>query len=383
MDTPEFVYATQGRYFAMVNEGLEELAAAEFAGLGATAVRPVHRGVHFEATGAGALDLLLGSRLAGRILAPLLGFDCHSSRYLHRRTMQIPWEELITAHHTVAVTATLANSRARHSQFVALKVKDALCDRMRQATGARPSVERHHPDLRVHVHLEGDFATISVDLGDGARHRRGYRPEAGEAPLPETVAAAVLEAAGWEGDRPLLDPMCGSGTLLAEAVLRAGAIAPGWKLDRVGARRLPGFGDTAFEEARRQWRGRARPIPDGLIRGNDSDAEVLATAADNLGRIPGGEDVRLRRGDFRDHPGLVDGLVVCNPPWGLRLGDPEAARDLVRDLGDFLKHRCSGSRAWLVLGDRELLKHVGLRTARRLPVRIGSLDARLAAYELY
>lgn len=383
MEPEGFLYAGHGRYFAMVNEGLEEFAGREFEGLGAGSVRPIRRGVHFEATPEAVLDILFASRLAGRLLAPLLGFDCHSSRYLYRRAMELPWENLITPRQTLAVSATLANSRAPHSQFVALRLKDAICDRMREATGARPSIERRTPDLRVHIHFEGDFATISVDLGDGARHRRGYRQESGEAPLPETVAAGLLEAAGWEGQCPLLDPMCGSGTLLAEAVMRAGAIPAAWALERAGARWLPGFGDEAFEAARRKWRGAAREVPEGLIRGNDLDARVLRAAGENLARIPGGEDVRLRRGDFRDHPGLTDGLVVCNPPWGLRLGDEAGARELVQAFGDFLKNKCAGSRAWLILGDRELLKYVGLRTAQRIPVRIGALDARFAGYELY
>ncbi len=383
MDVNEFIYREQGRLFAMVNEGLEEAAARELERLGATNLRPIRRGVHLCATRGVTLDLLFGSRLIGRLLAPLTGFACHSSKYLLRRAMEIPWEDLIEARNSILVSATLANSKATHSQFVSLKLKDAICDRMREAVGDRPEVDKRRPDLRVHIHLEDNFATVYVDLGDGSRHRRGYRQEAGAAPLPETVAAGLLDLAAYEGERPLLDPMCGSGTILAEAMLRVGGIAPMYMLRRGGARLLPGLGPEAFDTARRKWLDSAREVEDGLIRGNDSDAALLRTAGENLARIPGGEDVRLKRGRFQDHPGLENGLIVCNPPWGIRLGEEEQAQELVREFGDFLKNKCAGSAAWLILGNRDLVKHVGLRTAQKVPVRIGSLDARFVKYELY
>jgi putative N6-adenine-specific DNA methylase len=383
MDTRDFIYREHRRFFAVVNEGLEELAAAELERLGAFRIRAIRRGVHFHAGPDAALDILFGSRLVGRILAPLAGFDCHSSKYMHRRAGQIPWEELIDPSKTFAVSATVVNSKATHSQYVSLVLKDAICDRMREQAGERPAVDRREPDLRAHVHLEDNFATVSVDLGDGSRHRRGYRPESGDAPLPETVAAALLELAQFDGTRPLLDPMCGSGTLLAEAFMRVASIPAGFVLQRAGARLLPGFGPGTFETARKEWSSRGRPVDDGLIRGNDIDRQLIGVAGENLASLPGGDEVRLRRGDFRDHPGLENGLIVCNPPWGIRIGDEAAAQALIRELGDFLKQKCRGSDAWLVLGNRELIKHVGLRAAKRVPVRIGGLDGRFVKYELY
>ena len=383
MDSGNFIYREHRRFFAVVNEGLEELVAAELERLGAFRIRAIRRGVHFHADPAQALDILFGSRLVGRILAPLAEFDCHSSKYMHRRAAQIPWEELIDPAKTFAVSATVVNSKATHSQYVSLVLKDAICDRMREKAGQRPSVDRREPDLRAHVHLEDNFATVSIDLGDGSRHRRGYRPDSGDAPLPETVAAALLELAQFDGTRPLLDPMCGSGTLLAEAFMRAAAIPAGYRLQRGGARLLPGFGPDAFEEARKKWLAPGRWVEDGLIRGNDIDRQQIVVAGENLSRLPGGDEIRLRRGDFRDHPGLEDGLIVCNPPWGIRIGDEAAAQVLVREFGDFLKQKCKGSDAWLILGNRELIKHVGLRAARRVPVRIGGLDGRFVNYELH
>jgi putative N6-adenine-specific DNA methylase len=271
----------------------------------------------------------------------------------------------------------------RHTQYAAQVTKDAICDRFRAREGRRPDVDRHHADLRIHVHVQHDVATVSIDAGAGVRHRRGYREHSGAAPLQETIAAAVLELAQYDGTRPLLDPMCGSGTLLAEAALRATGAPVVTDVQGLGCVRLPGIGaeiaERAFAERIAQC---AEELPAPIL-GCDVDAEVLAIARENLARVPGGEDVRIKRSDFREHAGLRDGIVVCNPPYGVRLGSRQQAFDTVRALGDFLKQKCSGSTAWLVLGDTELVKHVGLRPAQRVPVQIGGLDGRLVRYELF
>lgn len=378
-----FLYQSTRRFFAVVSEALEELAAGELEALGARDVRPAYRGVHFVAGDEALARVVYASRLPGRILAPLTSFACHSDRYLRRRAAELPWEELLTPAQTFAVSATVSNSRLRHSQYAALVTKDAICDRLREHFGARPSVDRRTPDLRIHAHIQGDKATLSADLGDGSRHRRGYREEAGPAPLTETVAAAVIEHAGYDGKQPLLDPLCGAGTLLAEAVLRAGPVAAAFALRRFGWQRLPDFDAALFERVRGEIDARRRPLPSGRIQGSDADPTVVAVARRALARVPGAETVTLEVRDFRDHPGLENGVIVCNPPWGVRLGDAREAGALARELGDFLKQRCRGSVAYLLLGERALLKHVGLRPARRIPLPVGGRDGRLVRYELY
>jgi len=376
-----FLHASTHRYFAVVGEGLEATAARELERHGATDVSPTRRGLHFVATPDVLARVVVWARVVGRILAPLESFACHSDRYLRRRVTAMPWEELMDPDTSFAVSATLVQSTLRHTQYAVQLTKDGICDRFRDRTGRRPDVDRRAPDLRVHVHVQRNKATVSLDCGAGARHRRGYRTASGDAPLPETVAAALFEVAGDDGRAPLLDPMCGSGTLLAEALLRRREVPPTFAVERFGCERLPAIGDERVARARASVTPRHGNPP--TLQGNDVDPDVLETARANLQRVPFGETVSLTHGDFRDHPGLTDGLVVANPPYGVRLGDRRVAQDTVRALGDFLKTRCAGSTAWLVLGDRELLKHVGLRTARRIPVRIGGLDGRFARYDLY
>lgn len=377
----EFLHASTGRYFAVVGDGLEEIAGAELARLGATEVRATRRGIHFVADPDTLVAVVVHARLVGRVLAPLESFACHSDRYLRRRVHAMAWEDLMDADTSFAVSATLAHSNLRHTQYAAQIVKDGLCDRFREETGRRPSVDRRDPDLRIHVHVQKNKATVSLDCGAGARHRRGYRTESGEAPLTETVAAALFEVAGWDGATPVFDPMCGSGTLLAEALLRATGTPPTFATEIFGCARLPAIGRERVDAARAKAASAITAPP--ALAGNDRDGDVLGIARTTLRRLPHGDRVTWRHGDFRTHDGWRDGLVVCNPPYGIRLQDRDGARETVRALGDFLKQRCGGSTAWLVLGDRELIKHVGLRPAQKVPVSIGGLDGRFVRYDLY
>lgn len=378
-----FAYQLNRRYFAQTGEGLEDLAALELEALGAAGTRIVRRGVSFEAGRRSLYRINYGSRLVTRVLAPLAVFACPGTDELYRHAKALPWRELMTADETLAVTANLVNSRIRHSQYAALCLKDAVVDAFREACGRRPNVARIDPDVWISLFVENDRAVVSLDTSGGSLHRRGYRRMSVPAPMQETVAAAVIRLSAWDGERPLADPMCGSGTLLAEALMSYCRVPAGYLRRRFGFERLPDF-DPRLWRALKSAEDRAiRGLPAGLISGSDISGEALQAARANLRLLPNGDSVRLEAGDWRDRDSLMDRLIVCNPPHGIRLKPGEDLGEFYRSFGDFLKRRCRGSTAYVYFGERGWLKRIGLKPSWKKPLRSGGLDGRLAKFELY
>lgn len=378
-----FLYQQNRRFFAQVAHGLEEPAAEEIRRLGGRDIRPTPRGVHFEADRAALYRVNYCGRLLSRVLAPLAVFPCRSTEALYRQVKALPWGELLDPEGTLAVSANLRHSEIRHSQYAALCVKDAIVDFFREACGRRPDVSREDPDLRVHLFVEGDRAAVSLETSGGALHRRGYRLEGLEAPLQETVAAAVIGWTEWDGDRPLVDPLCGSGTLAAEALMRCCRVPAGYLRKSFGFERLPDFDRRLWREVKAAADGAIRELPAGRIAASDIAAPAVRAARENLARLPYGERVAVRRLDYRRIERLEGCVIVTNPPHGIRLRPRRDMGAFYRELGDFLKRRCRGSTAFIYFGEREWLKHIGLKPAWKRPLPSGGLDGRLAKFELY
>jgi putative N6-adenine-specific DNA methylase len=380
----DWIFTRSPRYYATCAEGVEDLVAAELAGLGATDVSPSFRGVFFTAR---TPEVLYGvnyrSRLATRVLAPLMDFGCHDTKYLYLRARDADWPSLFPVEKTFAVTCNVSDSNVRHSQYAALCLKDAIVDNFRDHCGRRPDVERLTPDVSIDLHMHRNRAVISLDTSGGSLHRRGYRAEGLSAPLQETVAASILVMAGWTGDTPLVDPMCGSGTILAEALMLACDIPAGYLRERWGFENMPGFDGEAWRRFRASVDGRMRKLPPGLLSGGDVSGRAVAAAHRNLSSLPGGGQVVVETIRFQDRAPVEGVTLVTNPPYGIRLGERAEAEGLAGELGDFLKQKCRGCRAYVYLGDRNLLKHIGLRPAWRKPLMNGPLDGRLALYEVY
>jgi 23S rRNA (guanine2445-N2)-methyltransferase len=377
------LYQASGRYFALAAGKLERLAAQELRTLGASNISDAYRGVHFEADPATLYRINYRSRLLTRVLAPLSEFDCHSDRYLYSQARKIDWSEILSVEKTFAVFATVSNSKIRHSQFAARRLKDAIVDQFRDQTGDRPSVRTPHPDVWLNLHIHANHATISVDTSGGSLHRRGYRASSVDAPIQETVAAAALQLAEWDGATPLLDPMCGSGTILAEALMVAARIPAGYFRGHFGFEHLPDFESGIWGRIREETDAQIRTVPEGLIRGSDVDARAVEAAKANLERLPGGDAVAIERRDFRSIRGVNSGTILTNPPYGVRLGTSEAARALIREFGDWMKQECSGATAFIYAGEPALLKSVGLRTTWKKALVNGAMEGRLARYDLY
>lgn len=378
-----FLYQQNQRYFAQIAEGLEDAGVHELLQLGAREIRPAFRGLHFEAEKAAVYRINYQSRLATRVLAPLAAFPCHEADYLYRKAKLIPWKEIMGVDQTLAVFANLSNSKIRHSQYAGLCVKDAIVDYFREDCGRRPDIRRIDPDVWINLFIENNRAVISLDTSGGSLHRRGYRREGVEAPMQETVAAAIVRWTEWDGGRPLVDPMCGSGTLLAEALMHYCRIPAGCLRSRFGFERLPDFDRRLWASVKASADREIRPLPGGLISGSDIAGEAVDTARENLRKLPHGGNVALRRADLRRLRDLSERVIVCNPPYGIRLKDPGGMGEFYREFGDFLKQRCRGTTAYVYFGNREMLKHIGLKPSWKRPLKNGGLDGRLVKFEMY
>jgi len=310
-------------------------------------------------------------------------FQCHATRYLYKKARDLNWGSLFSAGHSFAVYATVANSLITDSHYAALCLKDAIVDHFRESCGKRPRIDTVQPDLWFNLHIENNRATISLDTSGGSLHRRGYRPATVEAPMQETVAAALIGLTEWDGSQPLYDPMCGSGTLLTEAMMRYCRIPSGLLRRRFGFEFLPDFDGGLWLELKRRADEAMRPLPEGLIAGSDLSRAAVEAARKNAACLPHGKGVRLEVRDFQEIEGLQDRTIVSNPPYGVRLGTKSDARDLYRLLGDFLKQRCRGSIAYIYFGDRGLISNIGLRPTWKKPLRNGGLDGRVARFEIY
>ncbi|MFA7383472.1 MAG: THUMP domain-containing protein [Desulfurivibrionaceae bacterium] len=383
MVSDSFVYQKNNSYFAQVAENVEPLAERELAGLGATQINPVYRGVYFTAAPEALYRIVYQTRLCTRVLAPLLHFDCHSTKYLYKTALAIPWFELFGLDQNFVITATVSDSLITHSQYASLCLKDAIVDQFQEKFGARPNVDKRNPDLVFNLHIHKNTAVISLDASGGSLHRRGYRQETVEAPMQESLAAAIIDLTEWDGERALIDPMCGSGTLLCEALMRYCRIPAAYLREHFGFMHLPGYEAEVWRRVKGEADSRMRELPEGLITGSDAGKLAVRAARINLGQLPYGKEVVVRTSRFQDLEPISEAVIVANPPYGVRLGAQAEAAALVGELGSFLKHRCTGSTAYLYFGDRELIKKIGLKPAWKKPLSNGGLDGVLAKYEMY
>lgn len=383
------------RYFAVVASGVEQATAAELQRLGAVDIVPTPGGVEFVADVPTVCRCHLWLRTASRILKPLRSFAAGSAEMLYSQTRRVRWESLIRLDQTFAIHATLARNEPqqrasgpslnwlRDTRFGALKVKDAICDRMRHELGARPNVDGKNPDVSIHAHFAGGRCTLSLDATGRSLHERGYRLPSAVAPLRETLAAAILELSGWDGIEPLFDPMCGSGTLVIEAAQRACKIAAGLRPEPFAMEAWPEFDLSALEVARRE--ATAAEVACGArIFASDIDAAQLSTAKEQANRGGVLNSITFSVADATAvlPPTTEPGVLVVNPPYGERLGDSEELAGTYRRLGENWKRAYSGWKIAMLAGNLTLARDVGLTAARKFRLNNGGIDCRLLVFEI-
>ncbi len=369
--------------FATTSAGLEPALEAELRALGARGLERVRGGVGFVGDRRLMMAACVNLRTAHRVLWKLGEGVARDGDALYEGTRGVVrWEGLVPPDKTFAVRATVRDSALRDSRWVALRVKDAIVDAVRDARGERPSVDAADPDVRVQVRVARDRVTVSLDAAGDSLHARGYRTEAGEAPLRETMAAGMLLMSRWDGQAPLVDPMCGSGTLPIEAALLASGTAPGLLGRRFGFERWPGHRPAMLEAVVEEARRRARPRPEGALAfGRDRDARVVGLARDNARRagVDGLTDFAVGELDaLAPPPGASRGVLVTNPPYGERLGEIEGLVPLYRRLGAIARERFRGWELWILLAHDVHREALGLPIARQWPMMNGALEVTLA-----
>jgi len=378
-----FEYQDRRQFFAQTPGGLEDLAAQELTQLGATNIRTAYRGLRFEAQKETLYKINYEARLLTRVLAPLKTFHCHNTAYLYRQAKSLDWSALLSPDNTFAVFSTVSHSRIKHSHYAALCLKDGIVDYFRDHFRSRPRVRKEDPDVWINLHIENNLATISLDTSGGSLHRRGYRKEGVEAPMQETLAAAIVRHTEWDGSIKLYDPFCGSGTLLAEALMSHCRLPAGFLRKRFGFEQLPDFESSLWLRVRNESEKRIQPPREGLLAGSDLAPEAVRAARVNLHALPFGDRVALHISDFQNLGSLQDTLVVCNPPHGIRLNESGDISLFYKSLGDFFKQKCKGCSVFVYLGKKELIPLIGLKPSWKRALKSGGLDGRLVKFEIY
>lgn len=372
--------------FITCSSALEPLLQQELLDLGVENTEIGYRGVYVDSWDWATLyKINYCSRLGSRVLLPLNRFKCYDARSLYRGALDIDWTLFIKEKATIAIDANIQHPQIRNSLFGAQVMKDAICDQLRQKRGYRPSVDIQEPDVQLNLFIHNNMATISFDTSGLPLHKRGYRLEGGLAPLQETLAAALLKLANYDPEKILLDPCCGSGTILIEAALMATNTAPGYLRRKWGFMHLPEYKDTDWLRVRNSFDANRIPLKPGHLFGLDIAKEAVRGAKVNLRAAGFLKEIEITQGDFRDyHPPIKPNMVVTNPPYGKRLEDVEYLVSLYRDLGDFLKQEIEKpGHAYVLTGNYELTKEVGLAASKRHVLNNGGLEARLLEFDIY
>lgn len=362
--------------------GFEEILAQELKNLGAAKVETGVRMVSFYGDKGFMYKANLALRTALKILKPIKEFRAFNEQSLYKGIQSIDWSEFISANQTFVIDTTVNSEVFNHSQFVALKAKDAIVDQFRDKFGKRPSIDKDYPDLRINIHIQKEICSVSLDTSGSSLHHRGYRTATNIAPINEVLAAGMLLLAGWDGQSDFLDPMCGSGTILAEAAMIACNIPANVNRKEFAFEKWNDWDNDLFDTILESLLKKTREFH-YTIKGYDKAPSAVAKAKDNIKNANLEEYVSVQQQNFFETKKQSDGklFMVFNPPYGERL-DIDLER-FYQEIGDTFKQSYPNTEAWFITANLEALKFVGLRPSRKIKLFNGKLEARLVKYEIY
>jgi len=363
--------------------GLEDLLAKELQELGASAIEKGIRNVSFEGDTGFMYKANLCCRTAIKILKPIDYFNVFTEDDIYKKVYDIPWENYMTSDGSLAVNATVFSEVFTHSQYIALKTKDAIVDRFRDREGVRPDVDLDHPTLRINIHIDRNICTISLDSSGESLHKRGYKVSSALAPINEVLAAGILMLSGWRGQCDFLDPMCGSGTFLTEAAMIACNIPANLNRDEFGFETWPDFDEDLYEIIESASLKKIKDFHFKIV-GYDIDPISIKKAKENVKNANLQDFIEIKEQNFfeskKEHDKYLH--LVFNPPYDERLS-VKNIEEFYGNIGNTLKHGYPGSQAWMITSNMDALKCVGLRPSQKIKLFNGKLEAKLVKYEMY
>lgn len=370
------------KYVAKTSFGLEDILAKELKEIGATDIVKHKRAVEFK----GDLGILykanMSLRTCLRILKPLHKFIASNPDQLYRKTKEFNWGLLIKPDDTLAIDGVVNSEYFTHSKYAALKVKDAIVDQIREKKGKRPNVDIKNPDYRLNIHIDRNECSLLLDSSGDSLHKRGYRIHGGTAPLNEVLAAGLIFLSEWDLNSHFVDPMCGSGTLLIEAILMAKNIAPNINREKFGFMNWKDYDEELLKKIRNKLISEQKDFKYSIL-GNDLSENAITNAKTNAKAAKVFDDIKFMIGDFKDiDHDFINGIVITNPPYDERIKQ-ENIVEFYKSFGDTLKNKFTGFDAWILSANKEALKHLGLRTSKRLHLFNGSLESKFHNYKLY
>ena len=361
--------------------GLEEILAEEIKKLGGKDVVVKNRAVNCEGDLGFLYKINYSARTALKILVPVLTFKAWDENRFYDKLFDFPWDEYMTVDQSFAIDTTIYSERFSHSQFMSQKMKDAIVDFFKFKYNKRPNVDTQQPDIKLHLHIDRELVTISLDSSGDPLFKRGYRKEQGEAPLNEVLASGMLQLAGWDGKGNFLDPMCGSGTLLIEAAMIALDLPAQIFRKRFGFQNWLNYDAELFTKIKEVRINRVREFT-GKIVGYDIDADMLHAARVNIESAELEDVIEVRHQNFfESKKDLFPLMMVFNPPYDERIviNDDE----FYSKIGDTFKKNYPNTLAWLISSDLDSIKRVGLRPSRKIKLYNGKLECRFMQYEMY
>jgi putative N6-adenine-specific DNA methylase len=362
--------------------GFEDILATELKNMGAQNVEQGVRMVSFVGDKGFMYKANVGLRTALKILKPIHGFRANTDNALYKGIQDMNWSKLMQANQTFVIDATVHSPFFNHTEFVSQKCKDAIVDQFRNKTGSRPSIDKRFPDLRINIHIDKDQVSVALDTSGGPLNQRGYRSATNIAPINEVLAAGILLLSGWDGQTDFLDPMCGSGTFLAEAAMIACNIPANINRKEFAFEKWNDWDNDLFDEIVNSLLKKVREFSHTII-GFDKAPSAVSKAIDNI-KFANLEDyISIKESNFFDSQKAVEGKLhmVFNPPYDERLDiDME---NFYANIGDTLKKHYPNTNAWFITGNIEALKFVGLKPSRKIKLFNAGLEARLVKYEMY